>query len=103
MNLPIPKKDKSSKDVTPKSTGLKDPNKIKESTKPSGKSKAPLRNKSPAESQKETIEIEYQASDKDSEHGEKTEEHLLEILSDQKNDEESEYSRYSELSESCVE
>jgi hypothetical protein len=51
-----------------------------------GKSKVALKTKSSSKSQEENIQIENQTSDKESEQGENTEEHLLELQFDQKND-----------------
>jgi hypothetical protein len=104
MNFPIPKKDKGAKDVTPKSTGLKDLSKKKNPSASTGKSKAAsLKIKSPSTSQEETIEIDIQNSDKESEQGENTEEHLLELQSDQKTEDESVISTYSEFTNSSTE
>jgi len=103
MNFPIPKRDKAPKDVTPKSTGLKDLSKKRSSSSSSGKSKQPLRSKSPSKSQEDEQERKEQSADKESDEEEKTEKRILELNSDKKKDDESDITTYSEFSRSSDE
>ena len=102
MNFPIPKKDKGAKDVTPKSTGLKDLSKKRKSSNSSGKSKPAVSSQSPA-IQEDAPKIENQSSDEESKQGENTEKHLLELQSNKKKDDDSEITTYSEFTESSTE
>ena len=104
MNFPIPKRDKkdkkSSKDVTPTSTGLKDPNKKRKSI---DKSKGASEQNSPSKHVTTTkVEIGLN-EDEESDRDENTADHLLDIQPAKENDEETVISTYSEVSESSKE
>jgi hypothetical protein len=102
MNVPLPKRDKKEKkgsqDNTPTSTLLKD---LSKKRKSSEKTKVALSTKSPVNVTATKVEI-GQNQEEDSDREEKTDEHLLEIQVDQKKDDETEFSTYSELSESTT-